>query len=138
MLLSMKEEERFRFTKKERVSGERRIETLFTGGHSFMAYPFRVIFLETGDTLTEPLSVLISIPKKRVRAAVGRNRMKRLFREAYRLNKHLLNDALHTFSVHLEVAFIYVKDEPSDYVTIEKGVLKAMRELNQRIGKERC
>lgn len=138
MLLSMKEEERFRFTKKERVSGERRIENLFTRGHSFMAYPFRVICLVTTDPLTEPLSVLVSIPKKRVKAAVGRNRMKRLFREAYRLNKHLLSDTLLTLSVHMEVAFIYVKDELSDYVTIEKGVLKAMRELNQQIGKEKC
>lgn len=134
----MNEEERFRFTKKERMSGERRIETLFTHGRSFMAYPFRVIYLETADTSTEPLSVMISIPKKRVKAAVGRNRMKRLFREVYRLNKHLLFDTIQPLSVHMEMAFIYVKDELSDYVTIEKGVLKAMRELNQQIRKEKC
>lgn len=138
MLLSMKEEERFRFTKEERVTGERRIENLFTRGCSFMAYPFRVVFLETEDTQTAPLSVLISIPKKRLKAAVGRNRMKRLFREAYRLNKHLFISTTRPRSVHMEVAFIYVKDELSDYATVEKGVLKAMRELNQQRKKEKC
>ena len=134
----MNEEECFRLTKEERVSGERRIETLFTRGRSFMAYPFRVVYLQTAHPQTMPLSVLISIPKKRLKAAVDRNRMKRVFREAYRLNKHLLTEAVPPLSGHMEVAFIYVKEELCDFATVEKGVRKALRELTQLIRKEKC
>ena len=107
MLLSMNEGECCRFRKDERVTGEKRVETLFTQGVSFMAYPFRVVFLETAQHRTEPLSVLISIPKKRLRSAVDRNRMKRLTREAYRLNKHLFDGILSGEKAHIDLAFIY-------------------------------
>jgi ribonuclease P protein component len=131
MLLSMNEGVCFKFTKEERVTGEKRIETLFTQGRSFMAYPFRVVFLETAHSRAMPLSVLISIPKKRLKSAVHRNRMKRLVREAYRLNKHLIEDALLRKEGYIDVAFIYVKDELSDFDTVEKGIVKAIRELGR-------
>jgi ribonuclease P protein component, eubacterial len=136
MLLFMNEGECFRFTKEERVTGEKRIETLFTQGCSFMAYPFRVVFLET----ERPLSMLVSIPKKRIKSAVRRNRMKRLAREAFRLNKHLFDETLLPENGHIDVAFIYVKDELSDYATVEKAMKKAMRELTKQLsaGKEQC
>lgn len=136
MLLSMDVIERFRFTKGERITGERRIETLFARGRSFMAYPFRVVYLETEQFALSPLSVLVSIPKKRIKPAVHRNRMKRLFREAYRLNKHFFNTELLREKDHLEIAFIYVKDELCDYATVVKGVQKAMRELNNLVAGE--
>ncbi|SFK29187.1 ribonuclease P protein component [Porphyromonadaceae bacterium KH3CP3RA] len=126
-------EQRFRFTKKERVTGEKRIEALFAQGRSFMSYPFRVVYLETMQNRTIPLSILISIPKKRIKSAVDRNRMKRLTREAYRLNKHLFLSRKAEENKHLDVAFICVADKPCDYATVEKGMLKAIKELNYRI-----
>lgn len=138
MLLSMNEGECCRFRKDERVTGEKRVETLFTQGVSFMAYPFRVVFLETAQLRTDPLSVLISIPKKRLRSAVDRNRMKRLTREAYRLNKHLFDGILSGEKAHIDLAFIYVKDTLSDFTTVEKGVRKALSTLKVQIGGEQC
>lgn len=124
---------RFRFTKQERVTGEKRIETLFAQGLSFMSYPFRVVYLETTQSGTIPLSILISIPKRRIKSAVERNRMKRLAKEAYRLNKHLFIFRESEENRHLDVAFISVVDKPYDYATVEKGMQKAIRELNHRI-----
>ena len=129
----MDEEKRFRFTKKERVTGEKRIESLFERGRSFMAYPFRVVYVETILDSIIPLSVLISIPKKRIKSAVDRNRMKRLAREAYRLNKHLFFSRALKENESLDVAFINVADKICDYATVEKGIRKALRELNHRI-----
>jgi len=131
--------ERFRFTKEERVTGEKRIEALFTQGQSFMSYPFRVVYLETTQRGTMPLSILISVPKKRIKLAVDRNRMKRLGREAYRLNKHLFLSNGPAEDEHLDVAFVCVADKPCDYATVEKGMRKALRELNHRIEeKKQC
>lgn len=129
----MNEEKRFRFAKKERITGEKRIEALFTEGRSFMSYPFRIVYLETVQNGTMPLSVLISIPKRRIKSAVDRNRMKRLTREAYRLNKYLMIDGEQPVKRHLDVAFICVLDKPCDYAVVEKGMRKALRELSSRI-----
>ncbi|WP_298646708.1 ribonuclease P protein component [uncultured Proteiniphilum sp.] len=127
------EEKRFRFTKKERITGEKRVETLFAQGCSFMSYPFRIVYLKTTQNGTVPLSILISIPKRRIKSAVDRNRMKRLVREAYRLNKHLFPSRELAENEHLDAAFICVADKPCDYATVDKGVRKALRELNHRI-----
>ena len=138
MLLSMNEGKRFSFQKEERVTGKKRIEFLFTQGGSMMAYPFRVVYLKTAHPFTVPLSILISIPKKRLRSAVHRNRMKRLTREAYRLNRHLFDGIQAGKEVHTDVAFIYVKDEMSDFATVEKSVRKVLIALKEQIGKEEC
>lgn len=129
----MNEGECCKFRKEERISVEKRVETLFSQGDSYMAYPFRVVFLETAQHQTAPLSVLISIPKKRLRSAVDRNRMKRLTREAYRLNKHLLDGIFLGREAHIDLAFIYVKDTLSDFTTVEKGVRKALNTLKVKI-----
>lgn len=132
-------EQRFRFTKKERVAGEKRVETLFAKGRSFMSYPFRVVYLETTQGGTTPLSILISVPKRRIKSAVDRNRMKRLAREAYRLNKHLFIYGESAENRHFDVAFISVIDKPCDYAAVEKGMRKAIKELNHRIEeREQC
>jgi ribonuclease P protein component len=136
----MNDEKRFRFTKEERVTGKRRIETLFIQGCSFTAYPFRVVYLERLRCQMIPTSILITVPKKRVRSAAHRNRMKRLTREAYRLNKHLLNPLPLREDRGIDVAFIYVKEGTTDYATVEKGMRKALVTLVAQLnnGKEIC
>ena len=57
-----------------------------------------------------PVSILISVPKKRFRHAVDRNRMKRLVREAYRTQKHVLWRALDGKDYRLAVAFVCITD----------------------------
>ena len=127
----------FTFKKNERLTGEKRINHLFANGQAFVAYPMRVVFLiserviEATDEskLNEipSVSILVSVPKKRLKSAVKRNRIKRLIRETYRLNKHLL---ITGEGNRFEVAFVYVRDELSDYVTVEKGMLKALKLLS--------
>ena len=120
----------FTFKKNERITGEKRIESLFSNGQSFVAYPMRVIFVKTALIADlPPVSILVSVPKKRIKSAVQRNRIKRLIRETYRLNKHLIA----TDDCHLDVAFVYVKDELSDYATIEKGMLKTLKTLTRSL-----
>ncbi len=136
----MNDEKRFTFTKEERVTGKRRIETLFVQGNSFMAYPFRVIYLERPREALATASILVSVPKKRVRLAVQRNRVKRLAREAYRMNKHLLNPLVLREDRGIDLAFIYVIEGMTDYTTVEKGMRKALNTLVAQLdkGKEIC
>lgn len=129
-----KTEERFTFTKKERLSGTIKIDTLFKEGQSFISFPLRVIYFVHEQSTESMCSILVSVPKKRIKKASQRNRIKRLIRELYRLNKALIdNETIGDKS--LDIAFIYVKDDTSDYSTIQKAIQKALNQITVRIKK---
>ena len=122
------------FTKKERVSGKTRIEKIFASGNAFLIYPFRVVYYvyDSNDSMTAP-ALLISIPKKRLKRAVQRNRMKRLAREVYRLNKSSLDVSKLSECNSVDIAVIYVADKLLPHTVIEKSLVRALREVSKRI-----
>lgn len=98
--------------KAERLNSKLAIENLFSGGaKSLSVYPLRIVFTPVEINEAAPASILISVPKKRFKRAVKRNRVKRQIREAYRNNKHELLDCLRRKNISLHLAFIYVDDE---------------------------
>lgn len=121
----MADPQRYTFKQYERVTGVHRIDALFNSGKSFVAYPFRVVYCPAEHNEVA-LSVLISVPKKKFKGAVRRNRVKRLFREAYRLNKHLLSEAESPLTATYDMAFIYISDKVATFQEVEKGVKKAL------------
>ena len=127
-------EEKFTFTKAERITGEKRVDAIFASGKSFISYPLRVVYLQHEQSPIHSCSILITVPKKRIKKAVHRNRIKRLIRESYRLSKELIND-IELGEQSLDIAFVYVKDTVSDYKEIQKGVKKALKQIAIRIKK---
>ena len=75
------------FRKHERLCGRLRITELATTGKAVNESPFRLVgkFMELPTA--SPAQVVIAVPRRHMKHAVDRNRMKRLMREAYRLNK---------------------------------------------------
>lgn len=123
----------YKFRKEEKIVGKNRIDSLFIEGKSFVAFPLRVVYLKTELSLSSPLSVLVSVPKKRIKSAVKRNRIKRQVREAYRLNKHYLEVVTESIDQHLDIAFVFVRDELMEYSIIEKGMRKGLTEIANRL-----
>lgn len=80
----------------ERLKLRKQIETLFQTGEAFSVFPLRVVYCLNAIAGAEisPVRVGFSIPKKRIKRAVGRNRVKRLLREAWRLQKHPLYQSM--------------------------------------------
>jgi ribonuclease P protein component len=122
------------FSKIEHLCGEKRITRLYTQGDAFIAYPVRVVFLIEPKSDTEPANVLISVPKKRFKRAVKRNRLKRLIREAYRLNKQELIEKLEEKQLQIHIAFNYVSDDELDFVSIEKKIKLSLQKLIDKVG----
>lgn len=123
------------FSKSEHLCGEKRITRLFTQGDAFIAYPLRVVFLIEAKSDVESASILVSVPKKRFKRAVKRNRLKRIMREAYRLNKQAIIDKLEEKQLQLHVAFNYVSDDELDYATIENKMKISLQRLIDKIEK---
>ena len=142
----------YTFTKAERLNSKLTIEKLFAGGNaSTVAFPLRIVYmripLENTIEATEneanvstatampPVSVLISVPKKRFRHATDRNRMKRLVREAYRQNKYILWNALKGKDYRLAIAFVCITDQLPTFRTVSKSMVKALTQISERQGK---
>ena len=85
-----------------------------------------------GDELPV-LSVLISVPKKRFKRAVKRNRVKRQIREAYRKNKALLTEPLKAANRKAAVAFIWLDNELHDSAEVEEKVKKLLQITAERM-----
>lgn len=127
------------FPKSEKLCSSKAIDKLFAKGESFISYPIRVVYLhEDVDSLNgEGVSVLISVSKRKFKRAVKRNRVKRLIREAYRINSSVLKGLAIQKEVRLIIAFLYLKDELPSYQEIEKLILKAINILSQKLEGEK-
>lgn len=79
---------KFTFNKKDKLKSQKLIELLFSEGQSVMAYPLRLVYTSTSFDDGILIKTGVSVSKRHFRKAVDRNRIKRLLREAYRLNKH--------------------------------------------------
>ena len=110
------------FPKSEKLCSDIAIDTLYKTGKKFVAWPMRVTYLPITDA---PTQVLIWAPKSLFKHAVDRNHMRRLMREAYRLNKHIL--CAENNNYHL--AFNYIDKQTQDFHVIEKAMKKALQRL---------
>ena len=123
---------RHTFNKTERISLQREIDQLFKQGEVFISYPLRIVYSEQKPFSGATVSVLISVPKKKFKHAVKRNRMKRLIREAYRLNKAALIEHYKGKESGLLIAFLFIGNEICHWDTIEESMQKAMRTLVEK------
>jgi ribonuclease P protein component len=117
------------FRKRERIFKQKEIDILFEKGTSFTIYPLRVVYVEQQPVSGADAAVLICVPKKRFKRAVHRNRVKRLIREAYRLNKQALLESLREKGNGLLIGFLFVGNELPEWKSVEAAMVKALTAL---------
>ncbi len=121
----------YRLYKREKLCSHTAIGLMFGGGKSVIAYPLRAVY-RIGPARTEsPARFMITIPKKKIRTAVGRVLLRRRTREAYRLNRALLVPALAAAGKSVDVAFIYLSKSPADYALIEEKMKVILEKIQK-------
>lgn len=113
---------KFTFTKQEKLTHKQQIANLFKHGKALKSFPIRALFLENELSYHR---VLISVPKRRHKTAVARNRLKRLMREAYRKNKHQIKNN----STHFDLVLIYVAPQELSYKVVDTSIIKIIDKL---------
>lgn len=113
-----------RFPKTEKLKRRTHIESLFTEGKAKTAYPLRVVYLPIDESVHK---MGVSVPKRKFKKAVDRNRIKRQIREAYRLNKEKIS----TLSSHYALLFIYLGKEEKGFVEIQKAMQALLLQVSK-------
>ena len=127
----------FTLGKDERLKSRKQIGKLFAEGKSFAVNPFRVYFIVNGQlSMVNGRSHLqfgVGVSNRNFKRAVDRNRIKRLTREAWRLQKNELNEQVKTTQKELNVFFIYTGKELPDFTTVKDKVAVALKKLAVKI-----
>jgi ribonuclease P protein component len=124
----------YTFKKEERLCNKKLIDELFHNGSSFLCYPFRATWQLSDSTGPFPAQALFAVSKRRFKRAVDRNRIKRLMREAYRLNKQ---DQLyeHLLKCNKSIIFSvgYIGKEITSADVAGKKMTKLLKQLSAEI-----
>jgi ribonuclease P protein component len=84
----------FSYPKNEKLKSKITIGLLFSDGKSVSKYPLRLVFRPENVANDTKIKIGVSVSKKYFKKAVDRNYFKRVLRETYRLNQHLLKNNL--------------------------------------------
>ena len=118
------------FSKDERLCSKPLIDQLVQKGNSFNGFPFKIIWLEITQS-TSPVKIVISVPKRKFKKAVDRNRIKRLIREAYRKNKHKLITRMEDKKIAL--LLVYTSNSIMDYREAQEKINQVLIRLGNEI-----
>ena len=114
--------------KSEKLRSFGAIRRLFTEGRGGFVYPFRyVVYAEGAEEMSA--EILFSAPKKFLKRANKRNKVRRRMREAYRLNKQLLLAS--ETPRQIQAALIYSSKEVVYYKTIENATKRILEILSK-------
>lgn len=122
----------------ERLKSRHEIDRLFAGkSQSFSQYPLRLVWCEMEYVRSDfPIQLAISVPKRRFKKAVDRNKIRRLVRESYRLRKYDLYAQLPAESPQMAWMIIYVGKKKEDFLTIDKTMAKLMNRFLKKTKKQ--
>ena len=116
------------FPKAEKLCGQLRITALYKDGKRFTAFPLRVTYQRL-DASDQPPQVLIWAPKSLFKHATDRNHLRRLMREAYRLNAQPLRDYCDAHHCSFLIAFNYMDRNILTYSRIAHAVRNAVKKI---------
>ncbi|WP_179333956.1 ribonuclease P protein component [Winogradskyella costae] len=109
----------FNYSKKDKLKSKKLIEQLFTEGKAVTAYPLRLVYLKTEFEDGSQLKTGVSVSKRLHKTAVSRNQIKRLLREAYRLNKPLY---FNNSSVSYAFMILYLSKDGTTFDKLDHSI----------------
>ncbi|MFV0565005.1 MAG: ribonuclease P protein component [Flavobacteriaceae bacterium] len=120
----------FTFNKTEKLKSKKLIEQLFAEGQSVSAFPLRLVFIPTTFPENIKAKTGVSVSKRQFKTAVHRNRIKRLLREAYRLNKA---QYFNNITTQYALMILYIGKEKPTLKQVETSMNTLFSKFNKAI-----
>lgn len=124
---------KFTYPKHEKLKSRKQIEKLFTEGKSVSKYPLRLVYFKHENNEI-PFQISVSVSKKYFKKAVDRNYFKRVLRETYRLNQHLLKENLNE---PYSFMFLYQSKDRLSFEEINQKTIELFEKFHQALSNER-
>jgi ribonuclease P protein component len=121
------------FPRKEKLKSKKLIDQLFIEGQGVSSYPIKLLYLKTELPFDVAIQTGVTVPKKNFKSAVKRNRIKRLLRESYRLNKdQIFNNSEGGFAF----LFIYLGKKMPEYQEIDENIKTVLHKFKKKTNNE--
>ncbi|MBT8271016.1 MAG: ribonuclease P protein component [Flavobacteriaceae bacterium] len=121
---------RARYRKKDKLKSRKVIEKLFRQGKALTVFPLRLIFLPADFDDDSKIKAGFSVSSRVFKKAVDRNRIKRLMRESYRLNK---NDHFNNFTTSCALMILYIGNTEPTFEQIDKTMIAVLSKLDDAL-----
>ncbi len=124
---------KFTLGKQERLKSRKIIARLFSKGNSVKVYPLRMVYLQTEHTSNAPVQFGVSVPKRNFKKAVDRNKIKRLLRESYRLQKNIVYSEVDKPYVFM---ISYLAKEERQFANLKSSMEKLLVKFTEKISED--
>jgi len=119
--------QRYFLGKENKLKNRNVIQQLFSQGKHVLVYPLKAVYIFENEK--HPLQAGVSASKRNFKKAVDRNRIKRLIREVYRLQKPALENHLIQNKQSLSIFLMYVGKEMPEYIQLKESVEKIIKRM---------
>jgi len=113
----------------EKLKSKKLLDELFTSGKKLNEYPIKLVYKQLSFEDDVMIKTGVSVPKRNFKKAVDRNRIKRLLREGYRLNKHIIHDE---FNQKYVCMFLYLGKEMPNFEILNTKMVKLLNKLVEK------
>ena len=126
--------ETFSYNKFEKLKSRKQIELLFAKGKSIAAFPVKVLYLPVDHTPIHPVQVGVGVSARNFKKAVDRNTIKRRMREAYRLHKLPLHEALLAQQKTVAVFILWIDKQMPTTAALQDLIPTVIEKLIKQLG----
>jgi ribonuclease P protein component len=132
----------FTYKKKDKLKSRKQTQYLFSKGQSIQVFPIKLIYTieqtdpDDSNAMIQSDGILqagVGAPSRTFRKAVQRNRVKRLLREAYRLEKPNFINQLNLANKRLNLFFLYIDAQVLVQAEIQSKLREALAILIKKI-----
>lgn len=124
----------FTFQKKDKLKSRKQTQFLFAKGQSMNAFPIKLIYtIESNEPGS--LQTGVGAPSRTFRKAVARNRVKRLLREGFRLERpdFLRSSASALNKLRVNLFFLYTDATVISQKEIQEKIKQLLSRLSEKL-----
>ncbi len=124
---------RFTFRKEERLCSKKLLDELFLSKQSvqFFQFPLKAFWLFTDSKSIGPVQVVFPVSKRLFKRAHDRNRIRRMMRESFRLQKNDLYRQLAQQNLSGLLSISYIAKEKVEYQQIYHATNKLLESVKK-------